>query len=120
MMKYTAITCFFLGLTTPALSADIPTMIRQAINEGQSTNEAVTGPVAEKSRHDLNATGQLLLKVKKVYDVDQPGCARLQLDFKQLQALPPGTTMPRDLTWASQINICLDGQPPTTTKRKDK
>ncbi|NHZ99049.1 hypothetical protein [Massilia sp. CCM 8734] len=102
----------------PAHAAEPQSMVRQALEDGQATGR-VDGPVAEETRKRLNATGPLTLAVKRIYRFDQPGCARVQLDFTQEAALLPGTALPVPYSWSTQMNICADGHPPANLKRRD-
>lgn len=102
----------------PAHAAEPQSMVRQALEDGQAAGP-VDGPVAEETRKRLNATGALTLAVKRLYRFDQPGCARLQLDFTQEAALLPGTALPAPYSWSTQMNICADGHPPANLKRRD-
>jgi hypothetical protein len=106
-----------LAIVCTAQAADVAAMVRQAITQGHASGY-VDGPIAEQTRLKLNATGPLNLEVKKIYDFEQPDCARVQLNFLQSDALLPSATMPKDYSWATQMNICSDGQPPVITKRK--
>ncbi len=101
-----------LAPTGTARSANLPEALREAIRHGQARIE-VDGDVAIQARARLNATGPLVLEVRKVRDLGQPGCARLQLDFRQLDALLPGASYPQPYGWVARMNICLDGQAPT-------
>lgn len=119
-MKITPPTLLIVGSLVVAgttQAADVAAMVRQAIAQGQASGY-VDGPIAEQTRLKLNATGPLNLEVKKVYDFEQPDCARVQLNFRQADALLPGATVPKEYSWATQMNICTDGQPPVITKRK--
>ena len=102
----------------PAQAAEPQSMVRQALEDGQASGQ-VDGPVAEETRNRLNATGALALTVKRLYRFDQPGCARLQLDFTQQAALLPGTAIPAPYGWSTQMNLCADGHPPANLKRSD-
>jgi hypothetical protein len=102
----------------PAHAAAPQSMVRQALEEGQASGH-VDGPVAEETRKKLNATGALTLTVKRLYRYEQPGCARVQLDFTQDDALLPGTALPAPYSWSTQMNICADGHPPANLKRRD-
>lgn len=101
-----------------ARAAEPQRMVRQALEDGHASG-SVDGPVAEESRKKLNATGALTLVVKRLYRYEQPGCARLQLDFTQDSALLPGSAMPAPYSWTTQMNICADGHPPANLKRRD-
>ena len=96
-----------------------PHVVRQAIADGRAT-ATIGGQLAEESRHRLNATGALHLSVQRIYLFDQANCARLQLDFTQYDALPPGTTQPAPYTWSTQMSVCADGHPPANTARRSK
>lgn len=113
MMMLAAITA-----ALPA-AASVPQMVRQAIEQGNADG-TVDGPIADEARRELNATGALSLSVRRVYLFDQPGCARVQLDFTQALALLPGAALPERYTWSTQMNICADGHPPSTLKRRSK
>lgn len=91
--------------------------MREAIVNGSAQGE-VSGPIGDETRQKLNATGPLSIQIKRVYAFEEPGCARLQLNFKQADALAPGALMPSEYAFASQVNICVDGQAPTSLKRK--
>lgn len=101
-----------------ANAAEPQSMVRQALEDGLASGH-VEGPVAEETRKRLNATGALTLAVKRLYRFEQPGCARLQLDFTQEAALLPGTVLPAPYSWSTQMNICADGHPPANLKRRD-
>lgn len=101
------------------LAADTSKYVREALVNGSSSG-VVMGQVADEARTKLNATGSLFLKVVKKYDFEQQGCARLELQFKQAQALLPGAVAPTDYQWVTQLSVCGDGQPPASTKRKAK
>lgn len=101
-----------------AKAAEPQRMIRQALEEGHASG-AVDGPVSDETRKRLNATGALTLTVKRLYRFEQPGCGRLQLDFHQAAALMPGSVMPAPYSWSTKMNICADGHPPATLKRRD-
>lgn len=103
---------------TPAQAAAPQSMVRQALEDGQASGN-VDGPVAEETRKRLNATGALTLTVKRLYRYEQPGCARVQLDFTQDAAMLPGTALPAPYSWSTQMNICADGHPPANLKRRD-
>lgn len=102
----------------PALASP-QQMVRQAIGDGHAAG-VVEGPVADESRRKLNATGALTLEVKRLYLFEQDGCARVQLNFTQADALLPNTAIPAPYSWSSQMNICADGYPPPTLKRRSK
>ena len=102
-----------------ALAADTSKYVREALVSGSSSG-VVVGQVADEAKSKLNATGNLFLKVLKKYDFEQEGCARLELQFKQEQALLPGAVAPADYQWVTQLSVCADGQPPASTKRKAK
>lgn len=102
----------------PVHAAEPQSMVRQALEDGQAAGH-VDGPVADETRKRLNATGALTLTVKRLYRFDQPGCARVQLDFTQEAALLPGTALPAPYSWSTQMNICADGHPPANLKRRD-
>lgn len=99
--------------------ASVPSMVREAIANGQAGG-SVDGPIADEARSKLNATGPLTLLVKRIYLFEQPNCARVQLDFSQEGALLPGSALPAAYTWSTQMNICSDGYPPATLKRRSK
>lgn len=118
-MKILTILAAAACLALPAAEAAEPQrMVRQALEEGHASGD-VDGPVADETRKRLNATGALSLTVKRLYRFEQPGCGRLQLDFSQASALLPGSAMPAPYNWSTQMNICADGQPPATLKRRD-
>ena len=98
---------------------DAPQVMRYAIAHGHAT-ATIGGPLAEESRRRLNATGQLHLAVQRIYAFEQPDCARLQLDFKQEDALPPGAAQPRPYSWSTQMSVCADGRPPVDPARRSK
>jgi hypothetical protein len=100
-------------------AASAPQMIRKAIEQGHAEG-ILYGPVAENSRLKLNATGALNLNAKRLYLFDQPGCARLQLDFVQSDALLPGSATPAPYRWSTEMSICTDGQSPLTIQRSTK
>lgn len=102
----------------PVHAAEPQHLVREALETGNASG-AVDGPVAEETGKRLNATGVLTLTVKRVYRFEQPGCARVQLDFVQDAALLPGSTLPAPYKWASQMNICADGLAPASLKRRD-
>ena len=102
---------------TTVSAAEVATLMREAIMNGAAQG-VVSGPIGDETRQKLNATGPLSIQIKRVYAFEQPGCARLQLNFKQADALAPGATMPAEYTFASQVSVCLDGQAPTSLKRK--
>lgn len=101
------------------LQQEAPHVVRQAIADGRAT-ATIGGQLAEESRRRLNATGALHLSVQRIYLFDQAGCGRLQLDFTQYDALPPGATQPAPYTWSTQMNVCADGHPPANTARRNK
>jgi hypothetical protein len=105
-------------LLQPACAATPQALLRLAIEAGLASG-TIDGPVAEETRKQLNATGELTLAVTRVYRFEQAGCARLQLDFTQAAALLPGSTVPAPYSWSTQMSICADGYPPTTLKRRD-
>lgn len=106
-------------LPVQARAASAPQMIRQAIEQGHSEG-ILNGLVAENSRLKLSATGTLTLSARRLYLFDQPGCARLQLDFVQLDALLPGAVSPAPYSWSTELSICTDGQSPLTIQRSTK
>jgi hypothetical protein len=117
-MKNSAVFLILLMLVAAnSFAADTSSLIRESIISG-SAEGYVDGPVFEKSRKQLNATGVLHLKVKKLYDFKQDDCARLHLYFKQSEALLPGESTPHDYMWETQMSLCLDGQAPTTTAKR--
>lgn len=98
---------------------EAPHVVRQAIADGRA-KATIGGPLAEESRRRLNATGALHLSVQRIYLFGQADCARLQLDFTQYDALPPGATQPAPYTWSTQMSVCADGHPPANTARRSK
>lgn len=118
-MKLLSALALAAALTPAVASASPQQLVRQAIQEGHAAGE-VDGPVAEEARRKLNATGALLLEVKRVYRFEQDGCARVQLDFTQAAALLPNAAVPAPYSWSTQMNVCLDGYPPPNLKRRDK
>jgi hypothetical protein len=116
-MKIFAVCVTTCLLANAASAAEVAALMREAIVNGSAQGE-VSGPIGDATRQKLNATGPLSIQIKMVYAFVQPGCARLQLDFKQSDALPPNATLPSEYTFASQVSVCLDGQAPTSLKRK--
>ncbi|MPQ55123.1 hypothetical protein [Duganella sp. FT27W] len=98
---------------------EAPQVVRQAIAHGHAT-ATIGGLLADESRRRLNATGKLHLAVQRIYLFGQADCARLQLDFTQYDALPPGATQPAPYTWSTQMSVCADGHPPANTARRSK
>lgn len=96
-----------------------PQLVRQAVADGRATGE-IEGPIVDEARRRLNATGKLSLDVRRIYLFEQPGCARVQLDFTQDAALLPRTAVPAPYSWSTQLNICADGYPPSTLSRRGK
>jgi hypothetical protein len=118
-MRFLAMTILATATAALPAAASVPQMVRQAIEQGYAEG-AVDGPIADEARRKLNATGILSLSVKRVYLFEQPRCARVQLDFTQAAALLPGSALPAPYTWSTQMNICADGYPPSTLKRRSK
>jgi len=118
-MKTLAILALAAALAPMAAFASPPQLVRQAIGDGHASG-VVEGPVADESRRKLNATGALTLEVKRLYLFEQEGCARVQLNFTQADALLPNTAVPAPYSWSTQMNICADGYPPPTLKRRGK
>jgi hypothetical protein len=117
-MRATAAAILAINAVLPA-TASVPQMVRQAIGLGHAEG-VVDGAIADEAQRKLNATGPLSLSIKRVYLFEQAGCARVQLDFIQAAALPPGTALPAPYAWSTQMNLCADGYPPSSLKRRNK
>jgi hypothetical protein len=104
-------------VSSATYAADTSTLVRQSIRDGEA-HGYIDGPIFEQSRKQLNATGLLTLRIKKVYDFKEADCARLHLYFTQAQALFANETMPRDYQWESLMSVCLDGSAPQTTAKR--
>lgn len=108
---------FCLGcIATPVRATETASLIRQAIVNGQAA-AVVEGDVASEARRWLNATGPLTVRVTRLVAYQQPGCARVRLDFVQGQGLLPGATVPADVNWSTAMNICVDGQAPSNLRK---
>lgn len=104
-------------VSTFTFAADTSTLVRQSIRDGEA-HGYVDGPILDQSRKQLNATGLLYLRVKKVYDFKEADCARLHLYFTQAEALFANETVPRDYQWETQMSLCLDGSAPKNTAKR--
>lgn len=116
-MKIYCTPILFAFLTANVFAVEAPSIIREALANGTASGE-VTSAVADNSRLKLNATGPLILEVKRLIQYEQEGCGRLQLNFRQVDALPPGAVQPSDFSWSIAMNVCADGTAPVTLKRK--
>jgi hypothetical protein len=104
------------GVCTSVHPAPVPQLVRLAIQDGFATG-SVNGPIAEHARSNLNATGPLTLSVRRVRSYEQPGCARIRLNFSQADARPKGSATSAPYEWVTEMNVCIDGQPPASLKR---
>jgi hypothetical protein len=116
-MRFSTMTILAAATLSLSAAASVPQLVRQAIETGRAAGN-VDGPIADAARTTLNATGALTLAIKRVHLFEQAGCARLQLDFTQDAALLPGAGLPAPYSWSTRMNICADGHPPSTPKRR--
>lgn len=101
-----------------ASAASAPELLRQAIDTGQASGQ-LNDEVRAQALLKLNATGALTLRVTRLFTFKQEGCARLRLEFVQTQAMLSGASAPHDYEWATEMNICHNGEPPLSFERSN-
>ncbi|MEQ7989578.1 hypothetical protein [Xanthomonas hortorum] len=72
------------------------------------------GELAEGIGRRFQASGAIFIDVTTVHRYVQPGCARLNVTFRQDDVLIPGAATPERQTIEFGINYCLDGSPPAS------
>lgn len=114
-MKRPCCTLFLLlfGLAHSALAdgyyADGHALMLEALREGQASG-VMGGALAQRFALQFHSQGALLVRAERLRSYRQPGCARLALRFSQQQVpTPQGWTV---VHLDTQINYCLDGEPP--------
>lgn len=114
-MRRPTITLFLLllGLAGSGLAegfyADGHALMLEALRNGQADG-VMGGALAQRFAQQFGSQGALLVQAWRIHSYRQSGCARLGLRFSQQDVpTPQGFTVVRLDT---QINYCLDGEPP--------
>lgn len=102
-----------LGLARGGLAegfyADGHAVMVEALRSGQAAG-VMGGALARRFAQQFDSQGALLVQARRIHSFRQSGCARLALRFSQQDVpTPQGFTV---VHLDTQINYCLDGEPP--------
>jgi hypothetical protein len=89
-----------------------PVMLAALQSPDGTARGVLTGAIAEAITRRFEASSPIYIDVSTLKRYRQPGCARLNVAFRQEGVKLPGAASPRKQTIEFGINYCLDGQPP--------
>lgn len=108
-----------LAISPCASAAGVAELVRKAVDQGAAEG-AVDDAVAKEAAAQLHATGELRLRVTRLWLMQQPGCARVRLAFTQQDAMVADQRRPAPYRWTVEMSVCSDGQAPVNTRRRTK
>lgn len=98
--------------STSVHASDIREHIRQAIQTGTSSG-VISGPLAEQIKQQTGSTETPLLQVDAIKKFKDPDCKRLRFIVLQNGVRTKDGQIGAVRLPAFELNMCLDGQPPT-------
>lgn len=102
--------------TATVTPQNLRSLLIQALSHPQGQAHAVlSGPEAQALQQRFGASSPLHIDVRTLKRFAQPGCARLEVTFRQDDVHLPEAPGPKTQTLAFSLNYCLDGRAPQAT-----